>query len=90
MPLRRQDLAFALVTEALALATLNPGWLTLWLATVASVGPSLAAIGNSLRLRSSRAPIVRRRESNTGLAPNHRTTAGELDPPSTRTGQLHY
>lgn len=48
----RQNLLFALVTKALALAALIPGWLTLWLAIVADVGSSLAVIANSLRLRS--------------------------------------
>ena len=51
----RQNLVFALVTKALALAALIPGWLTLWMAIVADVGASLAVIGNSLRLRSRRA-----------------------------------
>ena len=52
----RQNLTFALVTKALALAALIPGWLTLWLAIVADVGSSLAVIANSLRLRSRRSP----------------------------------
>jgi Cd2+/Zn2+-exporting ATPase len=52
----RQNLTFALVTKALALAALLPGWLTLWVAIVADVGSSLAVIANSLRLRSHRSP----------------------------------
>jgi Cd2+/Zn2+-exporting ATPase len=58
----RQNVTFALITKALALAALVAGWLTLWVAIVADVGSSLAVIANSLRLRS-------RKDLKAGLTP---------------------
>jgi Cd2+/Zn2+-exporting ATPase len=46
----RQNIGFALVVKAAALALILPNWLTLWLAVLADMGASLLVTLNGLRL----------------------------------------
>ena len=78
----RQNIAFSLVTKAIAVVLLALGLLPLWGAVVADVGASLVVIGNGLRLirgrplgASARLPLlrpaVRRRQESAGAGPDH-------------------
>ncbi|MEW6522128.1 MAG: cation-translocating P-type ATPase [Bacillota bacterium] len=51
----RQNILISLLTKALAVALVFPGWLTLWLAIVADTGTALAVTLNAMRLMGVRA-----------------------------------
>ena len=46
----RQNIGFALVIKALAIAAVFPGWLTLWLAVLGDMGASVLVTLNGMRL----------------------------------------
>lgn len=46
----RQNIAFALVIKAIAIAAIFPGWLTLWLAVLGDMGATVLVTLNGMRL----------------------------------------
>ncbi len=50
----RQNIAFALLIKAVAIAAVFPGWLTLWLAVLGDMGASVLVTLNGMRLLSVR------------------------------------
>jgi Cd2+/Zn2+-exporting ATPase len=52
----RQNIAFALIIKALAIAAVFPGWLTLWLAVLGDMGASVLVTLNGMRLLATRPP----------------------------------
>lgn len=55
----QQNIAFALVIKALAIAAVFPGWLTLWLAVLGDMGASVLVTLNGMRLLALR-PVIDR------------------------------
>lgn len=49
-----QNVAFALVVKAVAIAAVFPGWLTLWLAVLGDMGASVLVTLNGMRLLAAR------------------------------------
>ncbi len=56
MSIIRQNIVLALAVKTLALITIFPGWLTLWMAVIADMGASLLVTLNALRLLYLRPP----------------------------------
>jgi Cd2+/Zn2+-exporting ATPase len=50
----RQNIAFALLIKAVAIAAVFPGWLTLWLAVLGDMGASVLVTANGMRLLALR------------------------------------
>jgi Cd2+/Zn2+-exporting ATPase len=50
----RQNIAFALLIKAVAIAAVFPGWLTLWLAVLGDMGASVLVTLNGMRLLAVR------------------------------------
>jgi Cd2+/Zn2+-exporting ATPase len=50
----RQNIAFALLVKAVAIAAVFPGWLTLWLAVLGDMGASVLVTLNGMRLLAAR------------------------------------
>ncbi len=50
----QQNVAFALLIKALAIAAVFPGWLTLWLAVLGDMGASVLVTLNGMRLLATR------------------------------------
>ena len=50
----RQNIGFALAVKALAIASIFPGWLTLWLAVLADMGATILVTLNGMRLLAVR------------------------------------
>jgi Cd2+/Zn2+-exporting ATPase len=50
----RQNIAFALLVKAVAIAAVFPGWLTLWLAVLGDMGASVLVTLNGMRLLRAR------------------------------------
>lgn len=86
----RQNIAASLVTKAVALTLVSPGWLTLWLAVLADTGVAMAVTLNAMRLMRVKVDLQQEVAKGGSLGRAGRLDAGvQLHGDTHRCGRVH-